>query len=58
MQLRVTKIEKPGPDDGQGLPVVHFRGSAQSLDNSFDGEGNSNVRGVYLWFLARGLLTC
>lgn len=45
MNLKVYKIEPPGPDDGQDLPVVHFKGVTRSLDDSFDGNGNSHMRG-------------
>ncbi|KAH7150044.1 hypothetical protein B0J13DRAFT_620381 [Dactylonectria estremocensis] len=46
MQLHIDKIEPPGPNDGQDLPVVHFRGVTRSLDDSFDGGGNSDMRGT------------
>ncbi|KAH7017355.1 hypothetical protein EDB80DRAFT_282335 [Ilyonectria destructans] len=46
MNLKVYKIEPPGPDDGQDLPVVHFKGVTRSLDDSFDGNGNSHMRGT------------
>ncbi|KAI5866779.1 hypothetical protein GGS23DRAFT_552043 [Durotheca rogersii] len=45
MKLRVTKIEPPGPEDGQALPVVFFEGISRSLDNSFDENANSDLRG-------------
>ncbi|KAH8735958.1 hypothetical protein BGZ61DRAFT_489774 [Ilyonectria robusta] len=45
MNLKIHKIEPPGPDDGQDLPVVHFKGVTRSLDDSFDGNGNSQMRG-------------
>ncbi|KAK7420852.1 hypothetical protein QQZ08_010181 [Neonectria magnoliae] len=46
MQIHVTKIERAGPDDGQDMPVVHFRGISRSLDDSFDDNGNSHIRGL------------
>lgn len=47
MRISVTKIESPGPDDGQALPVVHFRGASQSLDDvSWDENANSDLRGT------------
>lgn len=46
MNLKIHKIEPPGPDDGQDLPVVHFKGITRSLDDSFDGNGNSQMRGT------------
>ncbi|KAH9897234.1 hypothetical protein F4778DRAFT_744915 [Xylariomycetidae sp. FL2044] len=45
MLLEITKIEPPGPEDGQGLPVVHFKGVSRSLDDSFDDNANSDLRG-------------
>ncbi|KAM0431842.1 hypothetical protein ACHAPT_005093 [Fusarium lateritium] len=47
LRLQVTSIHKPGPDDGQDLPVVHFKGVSRSLDDSFDHNANSNVRGAF-----------
>lgn len=46
MKLRVTRIEPPGPDDGQELPVVHFEGISRSLDDSYDENANSDLRGM------------
>ncbi|KAF5238653.1 hypothetical protein FAUST_5379 [Fusarium austroamericanum] len=46
MRINVTSIEKPGPEDGQDLPVVHFRGVSRSLDDSFDNNANSDIRGT------------
>jgi hypothetical protein len=45
MKIYITKIEKPGPEDGQELPVVHYKGTSRSLDNSMDGDANSGLRG-------------
>ncbi|KAH7249036.1 uncharacterized protein BKA55DRAFT_594856 [Fusarium redolens] len=44
MKVNVTSIEEPAPEDGQELPVVHFRGVSRSLDDSFDDNANSNIR--------------
>ncbi|KAF7543558.1 hypothetical protein G7Z17_g10638 [Cylindrodendrum hubeiense] len=46
MNIHVVKIEPPGPNDGQDLPVVHFRGVTRSLDDSFDDNANSQMRGL------------
>ncbi|KAH6979517.1 hypothetical protein EDB82DRAFT_449350 [Fusarium venenatum] len=46
MRINVTSIEEPGPEDGQDLPVVHFRGVSRSLDDSFDNNANSDIRGT------------
>ncbi|KAG7416262.1 hypothetical protein Forpe1208_v006372 [Fusarium oxysporum f. sp. rapae] len=46
MKVNVTSIEEPGTEDGQELPVVHFRGVSRSLDDSFDDNANSNIRGT------------
>lgn len=48
LRLHVTSIQNPGPDDGQDLPVVHFKGVSRSLDDSFDNNANSNIRGKSL----------
>ena len=45
MRIFVTSIEPPGPDDGQELPVVHFKGVSSSLDDSMDENANSALRG-------------
>ncbi|CAM1511555.1 Fc.00g090680.m01.CDS01 [Cosmosporella sp. VM-42] len=46
MKVRVTSIEPPGPDDGQELPVVHFKGVSRSLDDLVDDNANSGLRGT------------
>lgn len=46
MRIFVTAIEKPGPEDGQDLPVVHFKGVSRSLEQSFDENANSGLRGT------------
>ncbi|KAI1102171.1 hypothetical protein F4804DRAFT_343440 [Jackrogersella minutella] len=46
MKIRVTRIEPPGPYDGQELPVVHFEGISRSLDDSYDENANSDLRGM------------
>lgn len=46
MKIHVTRIEPPGPDDGQELPVVYFEGESRSLDDPFDANANSDLRGT------------
>ncbi|KJZ79142.1 hypothetical protein HIM_01293 [Hirsutella minnesotensis 3608] len=46
MRAHVTAIEPPGPNDGQDLPVVHFLGVSRSLDDSWDDNANSDLRGT------------
>lgn len=46
LKLRVTKVEPPGEDDGQDLPVVTFRGTSYSLHSSWDPNANSKIRGM------------
>ncbi|KAG8166567.1 hypothetical protein KVR01_002256 [Diaporthe batatas] len=46
VKIRVTKIEPPGPEDGQALPVVHFEGLSKSLDSSLDENANSGLTGT------------
>ncbi|KAG6366353.1 hypothetical protein INS49_000530 [Diaporthe citri] len=45
VKIRVTRIEPPGPEDGQALPVVHFEGFSKSLDSSLDENANSGLTG-------------
>ncbi|KAJ4389770.1 hypothetical protein N0V93_007242 [Gnomoniopsis smithogilvyi] len=42
-KIHVTKIEAPGPEDGD-RPVVHFEGISRSLDSSWDDNANSDIR--------------
>ncbi|KAI0482535.1 hypothetical protein GGR56DRAFT_192501 [Xylariaceae sp. FL0804] len=46
MKLTVTRVEPPGPGDGQGQPVVHFEGISRALDHGFDDNANSDIRGA------------
>ena len=45
MRIRVTKIEQPGRDDGQSLPVIHFSGTSRSVHSSWDPNANSLLEG-------------
>ncbi|KAH8197197.1 hypothetical protein TruAng_008651 [Truncatella angustata] len=45
MKISVSAVEPPGPDDGQALPVVHFKGVSRSLDDNWDENANSDMRG-------------
>ena len=45
MKLEVSKIEAPGEDDGQRLPIVHFQGKSSSIRPSWDPNANSKIRG-------------
>ncbi len=45
MKIHVSRIEPPGPEDGQALPVVHFKGTSRSLDGE---SANSDLRGDYI----------
>ncbi|CAD6587985.1 MAG: hypothetical protein ASARMPREDX12_003069 [Alectoria sarmentosa] len=46
MKIQVTKIEAPGEDDGQQLPVVHFQGKSSSIRPSWDPNANSKIKGI------------
>ncbi|KAL9000691.1 MAG: hypothetical protein Q9169_000727 [Polycauliona sp. 2 TL-2023] len=46
VKLQVTKIEKPGEKDGQGLPVVHFEGNSSSALPPVDANATSKIRGT------------
>jgi len=48
MEVRMTKIEAPAPEDNQNLPVVHFSGTSRSTHEPWDPNANSNIRGVLL----------
>ena len=50
MKLQATKIEAPGEDDGQKLPVVHFQGKSSSIRPSWDPNANSKIKGTDLSF--------
>ena len=43
--LRATKVEPPGKNDGQELPVVYFTGISRSTNGPWDANANSNMRG-------------
>lgn len=45
MKLHVTRIEPPSEDDHPEYPVVHFEGISHSMDNPWDDNANSNLRG-------------
>ncbi|KAK6523071.1 hypothetical protein TWF281_002494 [Arthrobotrys megalospora] len=44
--INVTKIEPPGPDDGQELPVVHFKGVSRLMHAFWDPNANSALTGT------------
>ncbi|KAI0393832.1 hypothetical protein F5Y17DRAFT_430432 [Xylariaceae sp. FL0594] len=46
MRIYVTKVEAPGPGDGQGLPVVHFKGIARHLMNGINDHPVTDLRGT------------
>ncbi|KAF6220811.1 hypothetical protein HO133_002491 [Letharia lupina] len=46
MKIHVTKIQAPGEDDGQQLPVVHFQGKSSSIRPSWDPNANSKIKGT------------
>lgn len=45
LKLRITHMEPPGPDDGQELPVVHFTGDSRLLDDGWDANASSELKG-------------
>lgn len=45
MDLEVTRIEPPGPNDDQGFPVVHFKGVSRSFDTDFVEDVHSTLSG-------------
>lgn len=46
MEVRMTKIDAPGPGDNPSLPVVHFSGMSHSTHEPWDPNANSNIRGL------------
>ncbi|KAF3205950.1 hypothetical protein TWF679_009129 [Orbilia oligospora] len=44
--ITVTKIEPPGPGDGQALPVVHFKGASRLMHAFWDPNANSELTGT------------
>lgn len=46
VKLQVTRIEEPGENDGQELPVVHFQGSSNSALPPVDFNANSKICGT------------
>ena len=45
MHIKITKIEPPGPNDGQALPVVHFHGNSRPRYATWDHNAIAHVRG-------------
>jgi hypothetical protein len=54
MSLKATRIEQPGPEDGQELPIVHFTGTSRSMHANWDANSNSVIRGEQLADLVDG----
>lgn len=46
MEIQATRLEKPGPEDGQELPIVHFEGVSRSANDSWDPNANSRITGT------------
>lgn len=46
MKLKSYKVEAPEENDGQALPVVHFRGTSHSTHAHWDPNANSKIRGT------------
>lgn len=48
MRIHVTKIEQAGPDSeySSDLPIVHFEGISRPLDDSWDDNASSDLRGT------------
>lgn len=45
MKLTVKRIEPPGEDEHPDYPIVHFDGVSYALDNPWDANANSDLRG-------------
>lgn len=46
IKLHATSIEPPAEEDGQALPVVHFKGISSSALPPVDPNANSKIRGT------------
>lgn len=46
VKLHATSIEQPGEDDGQALPIVHFKGISNSAIPPVDPNADSKIRGT------------
>lgn len=46
MKINAASVEPPGPEDGQELPVVHFRGASWSLHGGPGDNGTSDLKGT------------
>jgi len=46
LKLKISKIEPPGEDDGKDYPVVSFDGTSWSLQERYDSNANSLIRGL------------
>ncbi|KAL6836509.1 hypothetical protein J3E69DRAFT_373520 [Trichoderma sp. SZMC 28015] len=48
MRIHVTKIEQAGPDSeySSDLPIVHYEGISRPLDDSWDDNASSDLRGT------------
>lgn len=56
MKLTVTKIKPPGEDEGQALPIVHFKGSSAAVRPPWDPNAVSKIRGKCIVIPAFGRL--
>jgi hypothetical protein len=45
LELCATKIEPPGPNDGQALPVVHYVGTSRSMHAIWESNAQSKIKG-------------
>ncbi|KAK1641119.1 F-box domain-containing protein [Colletotrichum phormii] len=46
MKMHVVDVQPPGEEDGKELPVVHFHGLSRSVDDSWDENAHSQLRGT------------
>ena len=45
MNIKITRMEDPGPNDGQALPVVHFAGCSRPRYAHWDPNASAHVKG-------------
>jgi hypothetical protein len=45
MRLKVTGTSEPGPNDGNRMPVAHFKGTSRSMHSAWDPNTSSRIEG-------------
>jgi len=48
MSVKATRLSEPSEEDGNGFPIVHFTGTARSLQDVWDPNAHSEIKGMPL----------